>query len=104
MPVIALAPLFIVTLGRERTPVAIAALAAGFAMFVAATAAVESARAVQHDVFTRARRVADAPVPQSAAPGRDPRLCRRASASQHRPQSSGPCSGSGSARRAASAC
>src|SRR5918995_4241172 len=52
MPVIALAPLFIVTLGRERTPVAIAALAAGFAMFVAATAAVESARAVHHDVFT----------------------------------------------------
>ena len=52
MPVIALAPLFIVTLGRERTPVAIAALAAGFAMFVAATAAVESARDPHHDVFT----------------------------------------------------
>jgi ABC-type nitrate/sulfonate/bicarbonate transport system permease component len=52
MPVIALAPLFIVTLGRERTPMAIAALAAGFAMFVAATAAVESARPLQHDLFS----------------------------------------------------
>lgn len=52
MPVIALAPLFIVTLGRERTPMAIAALAAGFAMFVAATAAVESARPQQHDLFS----------------------------------------------------
>jgi NitT/TauT family transport system permease protein len=52
MPVIALAPLFIVTLGREKTPMAIAALAAGFAMFVAATAAVESARPLQHDLFT----------------------------------------------------
>ena len=56
MPVIALAPLFIVTLGRERTPTAIAALAAGFAMFVAATAAVESARPLQQDLFTRPRR------------------------------------------------
>jgi len=52
MPVIALAPLFIVTLGRERTPMAIAALAAGFAMFVAATAAVEAARPLQHDLFS----------------------------------------------------
>lgn len=52
MPVIALAPLFIVTLGRETTPTAIAALAAGFAMFVAATAAVEAAGAMQHDLFS----------------------------------------------------
>ena len=52
MPVIALAPLFIVTLGRERTPMAIAALAAGFAMFVAATAAIESARPLHHDLFS----------------------------------------------------
>jgi ABC-type nitrate/sulfonate/bicarbonate transport system permease component len=52
MPVIALAPLFIVTLGRERTPTAVAALAAGFAMFVAATAAVEAARPLQHDLFS----------------------------------------------------
>lgn len=52
MPVIALAPLFIVTLGRDRTPTAIAALAAGFAMFVAATAAVEAAKAAHHDVFS----------------------------------------------------
>lgn len=52
VPVIALAPLFIVTIGREGTPVAIAALAAGFAMFVAATAAVEAAAPAQHDVFS----------------------------------------------------
>ena len=73
MPVIALAPLFIVTLGRERTPVAIAALAAGFAMFVAATAAAESARAPHHDVFTalgsgRWRRFASLQLP-AAVPG-----------------------------------
>lgn len=52
MPIIALAPLFIVTLGRERTPMAIAALGAGFAMFVASTAAIESARPLQHDLFS----------------------------------------------------
>ena len=52
MPIIALAPLFIVTLGRERTPMAIAALGAGFAMFVASTAAIESARPLQQDLFT----------------------------------------------------
>lgn len=52
MPIIALAPLFIVTLGREQTPAAIAALAAGFAMFVAATSAIEAAHRSQHDVFT----------------------------------------------------
>lgn len=70
MPVIALAPLFIVTLGRQRTPVAIAALAAGFAMFVAATAAVETARPVHHDVFTalgsrRIRRLVSLQLPAS---------------------------------------
>ncbi|MET0459529.1 MAG: ABC transporter permease subunit [Ilumatobacteraceae bacterium] len=73
MPVIALAPLFIVTLGRERTPTAIAALAAGFAMFVAATAAVESARPLQQDLFTalgsgRLRRFASLELP-AAIPG-----------------------------------
>src|SRR5690606_1434878 len=73
MPVIALAPLFIVTLGRERTPVAIAALAAGFAMFVAATAAVESAKPAHHDVFTalgtgRVRRFVSLQLP-AALPG-----------------------------------
>lgn len=51
-PIIALAPLFIVTLGRERTPMAIAAIAASFAMFVAATAAVDTATREQHDLFT----------------------------------------------------
>lgn len=52
MPIIALAPLFIVTIGREATPTAVASLGAGFAMFVAATGAVEAARASQHDVFS----------------------------------------------------
>lgn len=73
MPVIALAPLFIVTLGRDRTPPAIAALAAGFAMFVAATAAVESARPIHHDLFSvlgsgRARRFVSLQLP-AALPG-----------------------------------
>lgn len=73
MPVIALAPLFIVTLGRERTPMAIAALAAGFAMFVAATAAVETARPIHHDVFralgsSRRRRLRSLQLP-AALPG-----------------------------------
>jgi NitT/TauT family transport system permease protein len=72
-PVIALAPLFIVTLGREQTPVAIAALAAGFAMFVAATSATEAARVPQHDVFTalgssRTRRLLSLQLP-AAVPG-----------------------------------
>jgi ABC-type nitrate/sulfonate/bicarbonate transport system permease component len=51
-PIIAVAPLFIVTIGREGTPVAIAALAAGFAMFVAATSAFQAASPIQQDVFT----------------------------------------------------
>ena len=66
-------PLFIVTLGRERTPTAIAALAAGFAMFVASTAAIESARPLQQDLFTalgsgRLRRFASLEFP-AAIPG-----------------------------------
>ena len=70
VPVIALAPLFIVTIGRDGTPIAIAALAAGFAMFVAATAAVEAARPPQHDVFSalgagRLRRFANLQLPAS---------------------------------------
>ncbi|MFT3855642.1 MAG: ABC transporter permease subunit [Ilumatobacteraceae bacterium] len=73
MPIIALAPLFIVTLGRERTPMAIAALGAGFAMFVASTAAIESARPLQHDLFSalgagRAQRMARLQLP-AAFPG-----------------------------------
>ncbi|WP_420451933.1 ABC transporter permease [Ilumatobacter sp.] len=70
VPVISLAPLFIVTIGREGTPIAIAALSAGFAMFVAATAAVEAARPPQHDVFTAlgsgaVRRFVDLQLPAS---------------------------------------
>lgn len=52
LPLIAMAPLFIVTLGRDRTAAAIAAMGAGFAMFVAATSAFESARPSHHDVLT----------------------------------------------------
>ena len=72
-PVIALAPLFIVTLGREQTPIAIAAFASGFSMFVAATSAMEAARGIQHDVFTalgssRSRRLLSLQLP-AALPG-----------------------------------
>ena len=104
MPVIALAPLFIVTLGRERTPTAIAALAAGFAMFVASTAAIESARPLQQDLFTALGSGRLRPVRQPASsppPSRDwPTGC----ASPPRRRSSAPCSASGSGRHAGSAC
>lgn len=50
LPIIALAPLFIVTVGRSGTPVAISAIAACFPMFVAATAAFGAARVIHLDV------------------------------------------------------
>ncbi|CAN5364101.1 ABC transporter permease subunit [soil metagenome] len=52
VPIIPLTSLFVFTIGCGPTPMAIAALAAGFAMFVAATSAVEAARPLQHDMFT----------------------------------------------------
>lgn len=52
VPLIALGPLLITTAGREATPTLVAALAAGFAVFVAATSALGSANDAQRDVFT----------------------------------------------------
>jgi len=52
VPLIALGPLLITTAGRETTPTMIAALAAGFAVFVASTSALAAAGDAQRDVFT----------------------------------------------------
>ncbi|MEV6171861.1 ABC transporter permease subunit [Streptomyces sp. NPDC051954] len=51
VPLIALGPLLITTVGREGTPAVIAALAAGFAVFVAATSGLGAAGAAHRDVF-----------------------------------------------------
>ena len=51
VPLIALGPLLITTVGREGTPAVIAALAAGFAVFVAATSGLGAAGASHRDVF-----------------------------------------------------
>ncbi len=52
LPIIALAPLFIVTVGRTGTPVAIATLATFFTMFVASSSALSAARPGHHELFT----------------------------------------------------
>lgn len=52
VPVIALGPLFIVTLSREGTPTAISTLAVLFTTFVAATAGFEAATPSHHDLLT----------------------------------------------------
>ncbi|WP_019064992.1 ABC transporter permease [Streptomyces prunicolor] len=52
IPLIALGPLLITTVGREGTPTVIAALAAGFAMFIAATSGLAAASTPHHDVFS----------------------------------------------------
>lgn len=51
IPLIALGPLLITTAGRETTPTLVAALAAGFSLFVASTSALAAASAAQRDVF-----------------------------------------------------
>lgn len=51
VPLIALAPLLVTTVGREGTSTVIAALAAGFAVFVAATSALASTARAGRDVF-----------------------------------------------------
>ena len=51
VPIIALGPLLITTAGREATPTLVAALAAGFALFVAATSALGATSDAQRDVF-----------------------------------------------------
>ena len=52
VPLIALGPLLITTAGREATPTLVAALAAGFAVFVASTSALAAVGDTQRDVFT----------------------------------------------------
>ncbi|MER5179428.1 ABC transporter permease subunit [Streptomyces sp. NPDC002896] len=51
VPLIALGPLLITTVGREGTPMVIAALASGFAVFVAVTSGLGAASEAHHDVF-----------------------------------------------------
>ncbi len=52
VPTIALAPLLITTVGREDTPMVIAALSVGFVMFVTMTSGFANTSATQQDVFT----------------------------------------------------
>lgn len=52
IPLIALGPILITLAGRTQTPMVVAALAAGFAMFVAGTAGVEATAPVLSDLFT----------------------------------------------------
>jgi NitT/TauT family transport system permease protein len=52
VPVIALGPVLISTMPRERVPVALAALAVFFTTFVATTAGFAAAHANHHDVFS----------------------------------------------------
>lgn len=52
VPTIALAPLLITTVGREDTPMVIAALSVGFVMFVTMTSAFANVPPAQQDVFT----------------------------------------------------
>ncbi|WP_078937891.1 ABC transporter permease [Streptomyces virginiae] len=51
LPMLAVAPLLVITVGTSNTPVIIAAIAAGFSIFVALVAAVHSAPAVREDLF-----------------------------------------------------
>ncbi|MFC5231073.1 ABC transporter permease [Pseudonocardia zijingensis] len=51
VPLIAVGPLLITIAGRDATPMLVAALAAGFAVFVAATSALAATNAAQRDVF-----------------------------------------------------
>jgi NitT/TauT family transport system permease protein len=51
IPLIALGPLLINNVGREGTPVVIAALASGFAVFVAAASGLAAASQAHQDVF-----------------------------------------------------
>jgi NitT/TauT family transport system permease protein len=51
LPLIALGPVFIVTIGRDQTPVAVAALAVAFTMFVAVTSGLRRERPVMTDLM-----------------------------------------------------
>jgi NitT/TauT family transport system permease protein len=70
VPTIALASLLITTVGRESTPMVIAALSVGFVMFVSLTSGFANASAVHHDLFTvfgaaRAQRLARLELPRA---------------------------------------
>jgi len=52
VPLIAVGPLLITIAGRDATPMLVAALAAGFAVFIAATSALAVTNAAQRDVFS----------------------------------------------------
>jgi NitT/TauT family transport system permease protein len=52
VPTIALAPLLITTVGRDDTPMVIAALSVGFVMFVTMTSGFANVPPAQQDVFT----------------------------------------------------
>ncbi|OLT01260.1 hypothetical protein BJF90_32720 [Pseudonocardia sp. CNS-004] len=52
VPLIAVGPLLITIAGREATPTLVAALAAGFAVFIAATSALATTNSTQRDVFS----------------------------------------------------
>lgn len=51
IPLVALGPLFIVTVGPDQTPAAVAALAVGFIMFVAVTSGLRRERPVMTDLM-----------------------------------------------------
>lgn len=70
VPTIALAPLLITTVGREDTPMVIAALSVGFVMFVTMTSGFAHTSAAHEDVFTvlgsgRVQRLARLELPQA---------------------------------------
>jgi NitT/TauT family transport system permease protein len=52
VPLIAVGPLLITVAGRDATPTLVAALAAGFAVFIAATSALAATSAAQRDLFS----------------------------------------------------
>lgn len=70
VPLVALAPLFITTVGREDSPAVVAAMGVGFVVFVSTTSGLANASQTHHDVFTvlganRLRRFARLQLPQA---------------------------------------
>lgn len=70
VPLVALAPLFITTVGREDSPAVVAAIGVGFVVFVATTSGLANASQTHHDVFTvlgstRIRRFSRLQLPQA---------------------------------------
>ncbi|WP_202912055.1 ABC transporter permease [Nesterenkonia muleiensis] len=70
VPLVALAPLFITTVGREDSPAVVAAMGVGFVVFVSTTSGLANASRTHHDVLTvlganRFRRFARLQLPQA---------------------------------------